>query len=118
MFKEVRGFEFITIAEAKEAMENIAKKRQEVAELSFETRRALRHLRNFAKLPADKAKELVNELMKLPQVKKKEIAVKLVDIMPKVPDEVRMVYAKENLMLKQEEIEQILEIISRYREVQ
>lgn len=118
MFKEVREFEYITIAEAKEIMENIVKKRQEVAELSFETRRALRHLRNFAKISADKARELVNELMKLPQVKKKEIAVKLVDIMPRVPDEVRIIYAKENVTLKPEEIEQILEIISKYRETQ
>ncbi|MCS7121752.1 MAG: RNA polymerase Rpb4 [Archaeoglobaceae archaeon] len=116
MFKEVKEFEYITVSEAKEIVEKIVQKRQEVAELSFETRKALRHLRNFAKLPADKARELVNELMKLPQVKKREIAVKLVDILPRVPDEIRIVYAKEEVNLKPEEIEEILEIISRYRE--
>lgn len=116
MFKEVKEFEYITISEAKEIMEKIAKKRQEESELLFETRRALKHLRTFAKLPAEKAKELVEELMKLPQVGKKEIAVKLVDIMPRIPDEVRVIYAKERFTITPEQIDEILEIIDKYRE--
>ncbi len=115
MFKEVKEFEYITISEAKEVMEKIAKKRQEEAELLFETRRALKHLRTFAKLSADKAKELVEELMKLPQVGRKDLAVKLVDIMPRIPDEVRIIYAKERFTITSEQIEEILEIIDKYR---
>lgn len=115
MFKEVKDFEYITISEAKEIMKEIAKKRQEEAELLFETRRALKHLRLFSKLPADKAKELVEELLKLPQVGSKEIAVKLVDIMPRVPDEVRIIYAKERVTLTPEQIQEILDVIDRYR---
>ncbi len=115
MFKEVKEFEYITIAEAKEVMERITKERQERAELLFETRRALKHLRTFAKLPADKAKELVEELMKLPQVPRRDIAVKLVDIMPRIPDEVRIIYAKERFTLTPEQIQEILDIIDKYR---
>lgn len=115
MFKEVLEFEYITTAEAREIVEGIAKKRQEVAELTFETRRALRHLRNFSKIPAERAKELVNELIKLPQVGRKDLAVKIADIMPKVPDEVRTIYAKENTSLTPEQIEEILEVVAKYR---
>lgn len=115
MFKEVKEFEYITISEAKEIMEEIAKKRQEEGELLFETRRALKHLRLFAKLPADKAKELVEELIKLPQVGKKEVAVKLVDILPRTPDEVRVIYAKEKVTLTPEQIQEILNVLDRYR---
>jgi DNA-directed RNA polymerase subunit F len=115
MFKEVKEFDYITIAEAKELMEKIAEHRQKKAELLFETRRALKHLRTFARLPADKAKELVEELLKLPQVGKKEIAVKLVDIMPRIADEVRIIYAKEKITLKPEEIQEILDVIDKYR---
>jgi DNA-directed RNA polymerase subunit F len=64
MFKEVKEFDYITIAEAKELMEKIAERRQKKAELLFETRRALKHLRTFARLPADKAKELVESAPK------------------------------------------------------
>ncbi len=115
MFKEVKELDYITISEAKEVMERIAKERQERAELLFETRRALKHLRTFAKLPADKARELVEELMNLPQVPKKEIAVKLADIMPRVPDEVRIIYAKERFTLTPEQIQEILDVIDKYR---
>ncbi len=115
MFKEVKEFDYITISEAKEVMERIAKERLERAELLFETRRALKHLRTFAKLPADKARELVEELMNLPQVPKKEIAVKLADIMPRVPDEVRIIYAKERFTLTPEQIQEILDVIDKYR---
>ena len=115
MFKEVKEFEYITISEAKEIMEKIAKKRQEEAELLFETRRALKHLRTFAKLEADRAKELVEELMKLPQVGRGDLAVKLVDIMPRVPDEVRIIYAKERFTITSEQIEEILEVLDKYR---
>ncbi len=115
MFKEVKEFDYITISEAKEVMERIVKERQERAELLFETRRALKHLRTFAKLPADRARELVEELMNLPQVPKKEIAVKLADIMPRVPDEVRIIYAKERFTLTPEQIQEILDVIDKYR---
>ncbi|MCS7130890.1 MAG: RNA polymerase Rpb4 family protein [Archaeoglobaceae archaeon] len=115
MFKEVKNFEYITIAEAKEIMEEIAKRRQEKADLLFETRRALKHLRTFSKLSSDKAKKLVEELLKLPQVGKLELAVKIADLMPKVADEVRAIYMKERT-LSNEEIEQILEVVNKFRE--
>ncbi|MEM0302539.1 MAG: RNA polymerase Rpb4 family protein [Archaeoglobaceae archaeon] len=114
MFKEVKSFEYITIAEAKEILEEIAKKRQEKADLLFETRRALKHVRTFSKLSAENAKKLVDELLKLPQVGKRELAVKIADIMPKVADEVRAIYIKERT-LTNEEIEQILEVVEKFR---
>lgn len=115
MFKEVKSFKYITIAEAKEIMEEIAKRRQEKADLLFETRRALKHLRTFSKLSSENAKKLVQELLKLPQVGKLELAVKIADLMPKVPDEVRVIYMKERT-LSNEEIEQILEVVEKFRE--
>ncbi len=114
-FKEIIEFEYITISEAKDILEEIAEKRKERSELLFETRRALLHLRKFSKLPADKARELVEELMKLPQVGRRDLAVKLVDIMPTVPDEVRTIYAKERYTLTIEQIQEILDVIDRYR---
>jgi DNA-directed RNA polymerase subunit F len=114
-FKEVIEFKYITISEAKEIMEEIAKKRQEKSELLFETRRGLRHLRNFSKLPAEKASQLVEELENLPQVGRREIAVKIADIMPRIPDEIRTIFAKERFTITPEQIEEILEIVDKYR---
>jgi DNA-directed RNA polymerase subunit F len=115
MFKEVKEFDYITIAEAKEVLDRIARRRKKRAELLYETRRALRHLKTLAKLPAEKSKELVEELLKLPQVSKKELAVKLADVMPRIPEEVRIIYAKEKVTLTPEEIQEIIDVIDKYR---
>ena len=53
--------------------------------------------------------------MKLPQVPRKDIAVKLADIMPRIPDEVRIIYAKERFTITSEQIQEILDIIEKYR---
>jgi len=114
-FKEVRDFEYITIPEAKEIMEKISEERKKSAELLFETRRALKHLRTFSKLKADEAKKLVEELVSMDAVGRREIAIKLVDIMPKTPDEIRTIFAKERFTLTPEQIREILRVIDRYR---
>jgi DNA-directed RNA polymerase subunit F len=114
-FKEVLEFEYITISEAKEIMEEIVKKRKERAEITYPTRMALRHLTNFSKLPSDKAKQLVEELQELSFIQRKDIAVKIADILPRIPDEVRTIFAKERYSITPEEIEEILEIVDKYR---
>jgi len=114
-FKRVKEFDYITIAEAKEIMEEVISKRKEGAELLFETRRAMNNLRKFSKIPAEDAKKLTEELMSLPQIGRKDLAVKLVDIMPRVPDEVRTIFAKERFTITPEQIKEILDIIDKYR---
>jgi DNA-directed RNA polymerase subunit F len=113
--KRVKEFDYITIAEAKEIMEEVISKRKEGAELLFETRRAMNNLRKFSKISAEDAKKLTEELMNLPQVGRKDIAVKLVDIMPRVPDEIRTIFAKERFTITPEQMKEILDIIDKYR---
>jgi len=114
-FKEVLAFDYITISEAKEMLEKIVEERKKKAEPLYETKRALKYLRTFSKLSAEDSKKLVEELVKLPQVSRKDLAVKLVDLMPRIPDEVRVIYAKERVTLTEEQIREIIEIIDKYR---
>uniref|UniRef100_A0A7C3YEY7 DNA-directed RNA polymerase subunit Rpo4 n=1 Tax=Geoglobus ahangari TaxID=113653 RepID=A0A7C3YEY7_9EURY len=114
MFKEVLDFEYLTISEAKEILENIVKERRKVAEVGFETRKTLQYLRTLSKLPAKKARELVEELLELPFVSE-VIAIKIADILPDIPDEVRLLYAKEGITLSPEEIQTILDIVEKYK---
>ncbi|HID43635.1 MAG TPA: RNA polymerase Rpb4 [Archaeoglobaceae archaeon] len=115
MLKRVKEFEYITIAEAKKIMEKVIEKRKEGSELLFETRRAMNHLRIFSKISAEDALKLVEELEKLPQIGRKDLAVKLVDIMPRIPDEVRTIFAKERFTITAEQIKEILDVIEKYR---
>ncbi|AFK22535.1 RNA polymerase Rpb4 family protein [Pyrococcus sp. ST04] len=113
------GQRYITIAEAKEIL---LKKHEEGIKagieepLFYEARLALEHAEKFAKLPAEKAKEAVKELMESFEWMNDRIAAKLVDIMPQDSLDIRVIFAKEDHQPTEEEIKKILEILDKYRE--
>ncbi|AAL81160.1 DNA-directed RNA polymerase subunit F [Pyrococcus furiosus DSM 3638] len=113
------GEKYITIAEAKELL---LKRREEEVKagieepLYYEARLALEHAERFAKLPADKAKEAVEELMNAFEWMSDRIACKIVDIMPEDSMDLRVIFAKEEYQPTQEEMKQILDILDKYRE--
>ena len=96
----------MTLAEVKELLEAEQKKR----ELTTEQNYALAHALKFAKLDAKKSRKLVEALMKIDPLSEAH-ACKLTDIMPRYPDEVRTLFAKERFVLDPDMIEGILEII-------
>ncbi len=98
----------ITIAEVKQMLEEFSKSH----ELTYEQNLALDHVTKFSKLDAESAKKLVEELEEM--VKKKQ-AVKIADIMPKDLSDLRLIFAKERVSLKKEDLEKILEILDSYR---
>jgi DNA-directed RNA polymerase subunit F len=99
----------LTLAEVKEILEEEAKKR----ELSYEQRMALQHASTFARLPAKKARKLVEELMQFERVSEFH-ACRIVDFMAQHPDEIRSIFAKERFDLTPEEIEKIIETVRKY----
>ncbi|MCJ7606683.1 MAG: RNA polymerase Rpb4 family protein [Thermoplasmata archaeon] len=98
-----------TLAEVKE----IFLKRQSEQELTGEQKLALEHCQKFSRLDAKKSRKLAKELLVLDFVND-STAVKLVDIMPNHPDDVRAVFAKERATLEKKDIEKILSIVEKY----
>jgi len=113
-FKEVIDFKYITSSEAKEIMEEIIAKRKEKGEVSFEARKTMNYLNAVVKIDSEKAKKIVDELSKLPFVSD-EIAIKIAEILPDIPDEVRVIIAKERITLTPEQIQEILDIVQKYK---
>ena len=70
-------------------------------------------MNKFAKLDVEKAQELVKELQ---EIIKKTQAIKIADLMPVDLADLRLMFAKERGSHKKEELEQILEIVNKYRE--
>jgi DNA-directed RNA polymerase subunit F len=106
--KKIYEERVITSSEARELLEESMKKDQEPV---YEKKITLDHLSKFAKLSAKEARSLVGELMRSNERLKEDVAVKIVDLMPKDETDVRAIFAKERYALTKEEIQGILRII-------
>jgi DNA-directed RNA polymerase subunit F len=60
-----------------------------------------------------KARELVKELMEVPMMTLSN-AIKIVDILPNHPDDVRAILAKERFALSKEDTDRVLQIVAKY----
>jgi DNA-directed RNA polymerase subunit F len=119
--KEILDESSLTLAEAKELLDALrtrsaaaeAPEGGEVAEMRYERRKASEHTTKFAKLGAKESRALISALLLLPKMKE-EIAIRMVDIMPRSPNEVRAIYAKERFTLTEADIGTILDLIAQY----
>ncbi len=87
--------------------------REKKKELSYEQKLALEHLNKFTKMSPSDAKKFLEELSQVVRMSG-ETMVKILDLTPKTPDELRMIFAREKFSLKEEEIKKILEIVKKY----
>ena len=101
---------YVTLAEVKELLMEENEKR----ELNALQKAALAHSETFVKLSAEDTKKLVDELLQLDFVTERH-AVKIADILPVHPDQVRAIYAKEKIVLPPEQIKEILDVVAKYR---
>ncbi len=100
---------YLTLAEVKD----ILREENEKRELNSLQKSALAHAEEFAKLSAEDSRKLVEELMQLDFVDERH-AVKIADILPIHPDQVRVLYTKEKIVLPPEDIKKILNIVAKY----
>lgn len=101
---------YVTLSEVKELLEGSAEQR----ELAPDQKLALDHAQKVAKLPAEKARELQAELAKLGFVSE-ALCAKIADLLPSHPDDIRVLFSKERMVLEKKNIEQILSTVQAYR---
>ncbi len=87
--------------------------REKKKELSYEQKLALDHLNKFTKISPSDAKKFLEELSQVLRMSD-ETMVKILDLAPKTPDELRMIFAREKFSLKDGEIKKILETVKKY----
>lgn len=101
--------EFLTLAEVKELL----LKEQSQRILTLEQNYALEHATRYAKLSAKDARKLVKELMKNEQIGE-AVACKIVDLMPRYPEEIESIFLKERLTLEDGASKEILDKVKEY----
>jgi len=109
MFGDVVERKPVPIALVKDMLAKVKEKNHE-QKITFE------YVSKFAKLNKEDAEKLMEELRSanIPRVKERHI-VKLVDLMPKTADEVKVIFAKEEVALSKEDVQKILDILAKYR---
>jgi DNA-directed RNA polymerase subunit F len=75
---------------------------------------ALQHAEGFARLSSEATDKLIAELRTLPFVDA-SVAVKIADILPQYPEEVRLLFSKERVALDEEQVTRLLEIVAHHR---
>ena len=98
----------VTIAEVSEILSQVKEE-----ELGFEQSKTLGYANKFLKLSKEDSDEMMKEIMENDKIGRSK-AVKIVDLMPKHPDEVKVIFAKETFSLDDKEISNVLDIVKKY----
>jgi len=116
IFKEKLDEEFLTVSEAKELLADIETEHalDEERELRYELARAIEHVNRFAELDPEESRDLVADLQELEKVDE-ATAYKITDLLPRDRDELRAVYAQERYSLSGDELDEILNVVAKYR---
>lgn len=101
---------YITLSEAKKMLDEAGEER----ELNLTQKFAQEHASKFAKLSIEDAKSLQAELADMKFIPE-NIQIKLVDFLPEYPEEVRVLFSKERMILEKAHIDQILSAVGKYR---
>ena len=111
---------YVTLAEVKELLEEVSESRKGTAGLLEDEdvllasqKAALDHAQKVTNISLEDANKLIEEVSALENVTD-AIAVKIADILPKYPEDVRAIFSKERITLSKEEIEQIIDIVGKY----
>ncbi|AJF62971.1 MAG: hypothetical protein QT11_C0001G0842 [archaeon GW2011_AR20] len=99
----------ISIPELKERLEEIKKRDKELKSRALRTHEYLDKFSNAKVKDSTKLKESILKLQ-IPRLKERHI-VKLIDIMPKDLETLKLIFVGENITLKQDDLEKILSVL-------
>ncbi|MFH1821731.1 MAG: RNA polymerase Rpb4 family protein [Methanobacteriota archaeon] len=93
----------------------ILEKTKKEGELEYWQRLTYDYAQKFAKPKLIKAKELMEELLKVEKIREHQ-AVAIVDLMPETKEDIELIFSKERTKLEDDEVKKILEIVKKYTE--
>ncbi len=100
----------VPLAQVKELLAGEAARRT----LPREAALALQHAELFARLAPEATAKLIGELTGLPFLDP-ALAVKIADVLPQYPEEIRLLFSKERIPVDEAQIAQVLEIVAHHR---
>lgn len=111
---------YVTLAEVRDLLEEVAESRKGTAGvlededvLLASQKAALDHAQKVSNISLEDANKIIEEVSQIEEVTD-VIAVKIADILPKYPEDVRAIFSKERINLSSDKINQIIEIVGKY----
>ena len=101
--------QYVTLAEVRDLLTEEHEKR----ELLTSQKAAMEHARTVCEISADDAKQIVEEVRKIKGVSESS-AVKIADMLPQYPEDVRAIFSKERITLDPKTIDQIIGVVGKY----
>ncbi|MCL1810964.1 MAG: RNA polymerase Rpb4 family protein [Methanomassiliicoccaceae archaeon] len=101
--------QYITLAEVRDLLTEENEKR----ELLTSQKHAMEQARAVCSISVDDAKSIVEEIGAIEGVTE-YAAVKIADLLPQYPEDVRAIFSKERLAIEPKTIDQIIEVVGKY----
>lgn len=101
--------QYVTLAEVRDLLAAEGEKR----ELLTSQKAALDHAQTVCTISLESAKALIEEVSQLEEVSD-AIAVKIADLLPQYPEDVRAIFSKERIVLDNAKIDEIIDIVAKY----
>ena len=102
--------QYVTLAEVRDLLTEANEKR---GELSTIQKSAMAHAQTIAKITKEDADQIVERTQALDFVTE-TTSYKIADILPKYPEDVRAIFAKERITLEPDDIQKVLVIVAEY----
>ncbi len=101
---------YVTVAEVKDLLGAVLEERGGMDLMLASQKAALDHAQKTCSISKEKAEAIVAAASELDFVTE-PVAVKIADLLPEYPEDVRAIFSKERVTLDQDQIESILEIV-------
>jgi len=101
---------YVTLAEVRDLLSEDHEKR----ELLVSQKAAMEHARAVCTISVEDAKKIVEEVSAIKGVTE-YTAVKIADLLPTCPEDVRAIFSKERLTVDAKAVDQIIEVVGKYQ---
>ncbi len=103
--------QYLTLAEVRELLTEETEKRGDEAMLTSQ-KAALDHAQKVCSISLEQARAIYDEALKM-DIVTEAVALKIADLLPKHPEDVRAIFSKERVVLDPEQIQEVLDIVER-----
>ncbi len=104
--------QYVTLAEVRELLEAEAEIRG-YDNLLQSQKAALDHAQTVCSISLDQANAIIDEVKKI-DIVTDAVALKIADLLPRYPEDVRAIFSKERVTLEPQQIQQIIDIVEKH----